>query len=228
MGCSGYIDIHTHIRGTQIPGCIRIVNADLANAAGQLSGLFSVGIHPWKIGWCPQEDFQRLQSHSNNPMLAAIGETGLDTLCQTDFALQESVFDWHIRWSEAIGKPMIIHCVRAYQQLITHRKRAGATMPWIIHGYRSSPQMAQQLVRAGCYISFGPTIFRHPHRLSTIVQAIGLGKVFLETDDTTYSIDAVYSAAARVMDLEPNLLKEQIFANFESIFPQDSNYAANR
>lgn len=218
MDCTCYIDIHTHISGLKTPGCICIVNVDQIDASFQPTGLISVGIHPWNIGFSPDSDFHNLQSLANNPLLAAIGETGLDSHCDTGFSLQEEVFDWHISWSETIGKPLIIHCVRAYQQLLAHRKRVRATMPWIIHGYRSSPQMAKQLVSAGCFLSFGTSIFRDPKKLSTIADVIGLERIFFETDDSPVPIAKVYKEAARALELEEELLAEQIFANFKSIF----------
>lgn len=135
--------------------------------------LYAAGIHPW---WTAQPDFD-LERHLDGlrtllalPEVICIGECGYDTL-QGDGPLldpvvgkkkpapidvQDEVFTAHIALSETYGKPLVIHCVRAFDRLLRLHKEHRPRQRWIIHGFRGRPALAQQLLDAGFDLSFGP------------------------------------------------------------------------
>ncbi|MDE5929471.1 MAG: TatD family hydrolase, partial [Muribaculaceae bacterium] len=84
-----------------------------------------------------------------------IGECGLDALRGPDMALQREVFLKHIGLSEALGKPLLIHAVRCWPELIALRHNLNPAQEWIIHGFRGKAELAAELLRHGFSLSFG-------------------------------------------------------------------------
>jgi TatD DNase family protein len=94
---------------------------------------FSVGIHPQNINEQWENDLENLKMISQNPKCLAIGECGLDALVNIDENLQKKIFEAQILWANQIQKPVIIHCVKRFQELIPFQKIA--KVPMIIHGF---------------------------------------------------------------------------------------------
>lgn len=144
-------DIHTHNLDA---GEDAIINLPWGTHVPE-SGYYSVGIHPWDAGKVSDDDFDRLFDYAQNDRIVAIGETGLDALRGPSLADQERVFIKHIKISEKVGKPVIIHAVRTFHDIIRLRKKLRPAQRWIIHGFRGKPALARQLIDAGIDISLG-------------------------------------------------------------------------
>ena len=137
-------DVHTH----RLPPnpeeaivCCRY--SDFPLAIQQEATYLSVGIHPWYL---TQEDIQLQLEWLNNRLqdqrIIAIGESGLDKCCRTPLDLQLEAFEKQTARSESLHLPMILHVVRAYQEIIACRKNLRACQPWIIHGFRGKKEVA--------------------------------------------------------------------------------------
>lgn len=106
----------------------------------------SAGIHPWFLSDNDMEaQIKWLESVlSSDRRVLAVGEAGLDKLCQTPFDVQQKAFNASIRLSEKHRLPLIIHTVRCFNELIALKKEVRPSQPWIIHGFRgkkSSPEV---------------------------------------------------------------------------------------
>lgn len=198
-----FVDIHTHLDNQSI---IKIVNDNFEEKI-----LTTVGIHPWEVGVIANEVPRDLQSLG---MTTAIGEVGLDKFHKETFEKQIEVFEEMIRLSESYKKPMIIHCVRAYSEIIEIRKKTRATMPWVIHGFNSSVETMRQLLRHDMYISLGEILYRNENQAVKILKNIPLGRLFLETDVSGRDIKDVYSMAASLLECDLDFLCRQIFENY--------------
>ena len=119
-----------------------------------------------------------------------------------------------IRLSESYGKPMIVHCVRAYSEIIEIRKKMKAKMPWVIHGFNSSVETMRQLLRYDMYISLGEVLYRNENQAIKILKDIPLERLFLETDVSGRDIRDVYAKAASLMGCDLVFLCKQIFENY--------------
>ena len=142
--------------------------------------------------------------------LSLIGECGLDRLCATPYDLQLAAFEAQIALSEELCRPIILHCVRALDDVL--RLKRGTTQPWIWHGFRGKPQQLQQLLDHGFYVSFG---FRH-HADS--LRACPSDRLFLETDDTPAPIAPLYATAAGLRATTEDELREQLWDNVNALF----------
>ncbi len=158
------------------------------NEALTTEGLYSVGLHPCRVEDMTDEALallvQRLSEESNR--IWAIGEAGLDKLSSVDMGLQEHYLRAQIALSEHWEKPLVLHCVRAYSELIALRRMTKAKQMWIIHGYRKGVKLAEQLLDAGFYLSFGQYFDVEALRLAKARQ-----RMFTETDDALLSIEEV-------------------------------------
>ena len=109
----------------------------------------------------------------------------MDTMCGVPMELQTEAFERHIRLSEDVRKPLIVHDVRAHPQLISLHKKWKPIMPWVIHGFRGKPQLADMLLREGFYLSFGE------HFSPASVAVVPSGKLLVETDESHLSIEEI-------------------------------------
>lgn len=117
---------------------------------------YSVAVHPWRADLADEAVLARVAALAREENFVAIGETGLDALRGPEMEAQAALFEWHIRLATELRKPLIIHAVRAWQQLIDiSRSFRPFSAPWIIHGFRGKPELARQLVAAGFSLSYG-------------------------------------------------------------------------
>lgn len=214
-----YIDVHCHRSDNQ--ALIALISIDLeADSERPSTSFYSAGIHPWNIGsdWAHQLD--RLENH---PRLLAIGECGLDSVIAVPMDLQISAFERQIVLATQWRKPLIIHCVRAFNQLIAIKQRyADHAKAWIVHGCNSHPELVKQLLAHGFYLSFGKALLNPGSRAVKSLPLIPVDKLFLETDAAdTINIDAVYAAAAKIINSDVDSLKRQLASNFQRVFLDD-------
>jgi len=211
----GYIDMHTHHEPV-----LANVTSILHCAPDRVSFQrpFSVGIHPWFIQHDNlEEDLHLLKEALSHKNCLAIGECGMDKVIKVDFKLQQTVFEHQIQLSETFQKPMIIHCVKAYSEVLALRKRYKAKQQWIIHGYRKNRLLAKQLLDHGILLSFGAALL-NDLELQNLVQELPLDRFFLETDDEAISIQSIYQEVSKLKQRSLFEVQEHISNNFNSIF----------
>ena len=173
--------------------------------------ILSFGLHPWHLteDWLTQ--LKALTSHlspsppNNSQIPPFIGECGLDRLCPTPYPLQLAAFEAQIHLSERLCRPLVLHCVRAVDDVL--RLHRGITQPWIWHGFRGKPQQMQQLLTHGFYLSFG--FHFNPDSLRTCPAE----RLFLETDDDPRPVADLYATAATLRATTPEALNQQCWDN---------------
>ena len=218
-----YIDIHSHHKSYE-GGVFRIYNQFLNDPDEELSSkAISTGLHPWHINDFDSLDSLAiiLESNINRDSVLLVGETGLDKIISTPFEQQLDVFEQHIFQSEKFSKPLIIHCVKSYQELIEVRQRIKPNQEWIIHGFNSSPELAQELVRMGFYLSIGDSLLRKNEKSREVLKKIQISRLFIETDEDNKSIQELYKEVSLIYELEAVKLKEYIYKNFINLFQND-------
>ncbi len=223
-----YVNIHTHFSNyIDNNEFIEIQNIDVDNVVNvDVSHFYSIGIHPWEVGSegvrnSGIEELGDLVSQRLGDLnFLAIGECGLDRACNTDFELQKEVFMKQVELSEQMDKPLIIHAVRSYSDIISIRKETKAKQTWIIHGFQGNEQSAEQLLKYDIFLSLGDILFKNEDKARRLLQIIPLEKLFLETDVAERNIREVYEKAASLSGLEMDKLRNDIFNNFVKIFGQ--------
>ena len=210
-----YYDIHAHHPAID-PEDVTIINRIIGNEKEEnsFSGQWcSVGIHPWYIIYNNvQGQFLRLESAVLCPSVVAVGEAGLDKLSETPLDIQSDVFAKQAALAERSGKPLIIHCVKAWDELIMQRKSMKPRVPWIIHGFRGNGILAQQLLKQGFFLSF------REYFNQQALQAAWPDRLFAETDDAAIDIRSVYRKIASSLCISLEELTATLEKNVQNVF----------
>ncbi|MDP5198765.1 TatD family hydrolase [Flavobacterium sp. DG2-3] len=211
-----YFNFHTH-QFTNQSNVLELVNQYPKDFDTEIP-FYSIGIHPWYIEENRiDEDLKIIEEKLQTKNCLAIGECGLDKRIEVPFELQLSVFEKQLELAEKYKKPVVIHCVAAFQEIMAIKKKKNIKVPMIIHGFAKNNQLAQQLINAGFHLSFGKYLLKNPD-LKTVFQNVPNDRFFLETDTTEESIVQVYELAAEYKDLDIKELQEIISSNYKSVF----------
>lgn len=196
---------------------VEVVNLDINSK--DKPNYYSYGLHPWFILKDNYEEHLKLIAlKANEKRCLAIGECGLDKLSNVDFELQQIVFLEQIKIANQINKPLVVHCVKAFNELINGLNQSNNAVPVIIHGYNNNANIKKVLVDYGCCFSFGKALLGYDSNAAKAIKNIGGKKIFLETDDADISIKYIYKKASELLGVEEDILKQQLKTNFETVF----------
>jgi TatD DNase family protein len=211
-----FFNLHTH-KSTNQRDVLELVNQYPQEFDATIP-FYSIGIHPWYIDKNQLEkDLEIIESKLQEKNCLALGECGLDKRIEIPLDVQQSVFEKQLILAEKHQKPVVIHCVAAFQEVIEIKKRLNISVPMIIHGFSKNEQVAKQLVDNGFYISFGKYLLRNPE-LESVFKSIPNNRFLLETDTIEEGILEVYTLAAKYKELELNELQEILTKNYNEIF----------
>ena len=149
--------------------------------------------------------------------LIAIGEAGFDKLRGPAMSTQAKVFEAQVIISEEIKKPLYIHCVRAWDELLPAHKKFRPKMPWLIHGFRGNIELAGQLLSKGMYLSFWFDFVIRPES-SKLLRNLPEDRIFLETDGAEIDIRLIYMKVADDLGKDVEQLKSLILNNYNNFF----------
>lgn len=187
------VDVHTH---NPRPGVLSPTMA---------------GIHPW--------DAERGLGLPDLSSSDIIGETGLDYACEVSREAQQRLFEWHLAEAERLNKPVVIHCVKAFEDVMNtlgKHRLAGV----ILHGFVGSKEQAKRAIERGYYLSFGRRSLGSP-RSCEAIKITPMEQLFCETDDDkTLDISEIYHAVAKHKELTFEELAKQLERNYKRLFRQ--------
>lgn len=200
------IDIHSHRNYPYPEG---IICADAGRLEPMPGQYYSVGLHPWHS---PHDEaaYKSLLSSAADSAVLAVGESGIDKLCGTPLYSQMLDFRRSFEVSEQCRKPLVIHCVRAHDIIISLKREFKPTMPWIIHGFRGKPTVARILIDQDIRLSFGELF--NPLAL----KATPADMIFCETDESQLGIKEIL---LRLSEAKGEDLKQRIEENILRDFP---------
>lgn len=213
-----FVNLHTH-HPALAEGDIELESIYFGQQKLPRSNRCSVGLHPWYLNDYSREMAEQwLLQEAGRPETFAIGEAGLDKVTATAWEIQQDAFDLCCQVSEQLHKPLVIHCVRAFNEILELKKRLRPLQPWIFHGFDKNAATARMLLQAGCYLSFGAALFRHNSHAADAFRQTPSDRFFLETDDSDLSIQQVYARAAEVRGITSAEVEHQVWANFQAVF----------
>lgn len=203
-----FIDIHTHNLPTSddVVAILNIIVGESFQQADRGDCYLSYGLHPWYVE-SASERMEQLRLLVEGDRVVAIGEAGLDRLAESTIERQLPIFIGQAELAECVSKPLIIHCVKAWDELIAIKKRMRPSQPWVIHGFRGNGVMACQLLHQGFYLSFGR---RHN---SDALRAAWPDCLFLESDEEHINIGDLYAEVANKLNVPLVDFKGQISRN---------------
>jgi TatD DNase family protein len=156
----------------------------LSLAAQYTSVETALGIHPWYIS---AEDLSLLQNLTDSSFknIIAIGEIGLDRKhSSVPFEIQLTVFETQLSIAKELELPIVVHCIGAFNELISCVKKIGLAEPGgIIHSFSGSSELAEQLHQLGFYFSIGGILtYAHSPKRYRMLRSIYPDYFLLETD----------------------------------------------
>lgn len=212
------INIHTHhpLNSDEI----QLVNCQLPKELPSLeSSIYSIGLHPWDLENIDVDNlFSIMLKWAQQKNVIAIGECGIDRFINTSIELQEKLFIRQVELAEELNKPLIIHAVKSYPDIIRIKKDRKKKIPWILHGYNGNQQTTEQLKAHDFYFSIGPQLLKSPEKLLKSIELIPIENLFFETDDSHEFIKTIYIFAAEKLGLSIEELKTQIYSNYKRVF----------
>lgn len=211
-----FFNLHTH-KFTNNPAITELVNQYPWEFDVTIP-FYSIGIHPWYIKEDRLEtDLKTIAEKLALPECLALGECGLDKRIEVPMALQIAVFEKQIALAEEHQKPLVLHLVAAFDELLAIKKRLKISVPIIIHGFSKNEQVAKQLLDNGFYLSFGKYLLRNPE-LKEVFQSVPNDRFFLETDTIEETLEEVYVIAAEYKGMSLIQMQYQVAANCEAVF----------
>jgi len=179
---------------------------------------FTIGIHPWFLTEDNLEgQFSTVRELANLPGILAIGEAGFDRLKGPSSEIQRKAFEDQVILSEELKMPVIIHCVRAWDEILAVHKKLRPKMNWMIHGFRGQIGLANQLLSKGMFLSFWFDFVIRPEA-GVLLKQLPKDRIFLETDGADIDINDIYSKVAIDLNMSVEELKTNIFTNFNEFF----------
>lgn len=211
-----YVNLHTHT-SRNLSNTIEIVNQYPHDFQEGFS-TYSIGIHPWYLEESRlDEDLKIIKSKLSINECIALGECGLDKRIEKIYSSQIAVFEAQLDLNKAFSKPVILHCVASFDEVISSKKNSGLTCPFIIHGFSKNEQVAKQLLKQDFYLSFGKYLLRNPD-LREVFAQIPNEKIFLETDTIAESLEEVYTFAAQCKKISAEEMQAIVWENYVRVF----------
>lgn len=187
-------NIHNHIADYPDKNVldIGIDEKEAANAP-----LFSTGIHPKLIDNTFDDKFKIVSHLASLPNCAAIGECGIDVFSSATVSEQKETFIKHLNLAQQYNKPVIIHCVRAYSDIISALNATHFLLPVVMHSYNGNIQTTQQLIRReNIYFSFSDKCLTPNCAASKSLDIIPLNRILIETDNSSSPLKPIISLIA--------------------------------
>ena len=215
-----YIDIHTH-NAKPAKGIFAVENlmAHENLMPGTITAkAFTAGIHPWHLNEFNRDKLLEYVSNvAGDPNLIAFGEAGFDKLRGPSVELQTSTFAEQVKIAGEYNKPLVIHCVRAWEELLAAHRNMKPLTPWLVHGFRGKKELALQLIKRGMYLSFWFDFVMRPDS-AELLRFLPNYRIFLETDGADVDIRDIYRKVSIDLEMDVDELKRIVINNFNALF----------
>lgn len=204
--------------------------------AAQYACPYALGIHPW---FC-DEHFsnalsdldKRINDSVHDPRFVAIGECGLDKLHKSNWQVQVKVLEHQLMLAESLNLPVILHVVKAHNEIMPLLKHYKLARAGVIHGFYGSIELANEYVKLGYKLGVGGLILNSDaKKLKACVTNISLNSILIETDspamspksalekrNTPHILPLIIDEIAKLRNKPSVLIREQMFDNTAQLF----------
>jgi TatD DNase family protein len=142
-----------------------------------------LGLHPEEV----RADWREVLS-AIAPAVAetiAIGEVGLDFYWSREFEQEQlEAFEEQVRWSVEMRLPLMIHCRKAQNEMVTILKRYRDNLPGgVFHCFTGNEIEARELLQFDRFVlGIGGVLTFKKSNLPTTLAEVPLDRIVLETD----------------------------------------------
>ncbi len=141
------------------------------------------GVHPMHADQLTPATLSELRRYAQ--FGTAIGEIGLDYLLPSPSRkMQQEAFRAQLDIAREAGLPVLLHCRRAFDDLIAIVREAGINASGgVMHSFSGSVETAMTCLRLGLHISLSGTVtYLNARRPVDVAAAVPLERLLLETD----------------------------------------------
>lgn len=196
-----------------------------------------IGLHPEEV----KSDWQQVLSEmkplleSSDGEVIAIGEVGLDYYWSREFEQEQlAAFEEQVRWSVETRLPLMIHCRKAQNEMVTLLKRYKADLPGgVFHCFTGNAREAEELLQFDRFVLGigGVLTFKKSHLPEVLPAVVPLDRIVLETDspymapvpmrgkrnESAY-VKYVLEKLAESYGVAPEVIAKATNANVERVF----------
>ena len=160
----------------------------------QFDGLYyALGLHPFFSQEHSQHALSLLSEQltevagteeKKDHKCVAVGECGLDfAIADANRERQIELLSAQLELANQYRLPVILHCRKAFPELVSVLKRTPPIAGGVYHGFSGSLPQAEQLIDLGIKIGVGGTItYRRANKTRNTIAALPLAALMLETD----------------------------------------------
>ncbi len=217
---SEFINIHSN---KARPDSIYSVDTFLRNTP-PIESYYSLGLHPWnsdRMNW--ELFYSNYRQYLHLEKCLFIGETGLDFFSEIDRSTQEDIFRKHIELASLLKKPLLIHCVKAYNEVKRILRESSFKQKVIFHNYNGNTQQTEDFLKdSNIYFSFGENLFRHNSGAQKSSYLVPTSRIFFETDESNLEIKEVYHFFSTVTKTPLKELCDSVYSNYRCLFIQEA------
>ena len=147
-----------------------------------------LGLHPEEVRTDWRDQLAQIKSFliSHFSFLISIGEVGLDYYWSREFEQEQLLaFEEQVRWSVELQLPLMIHCRKAQNELVSILKRYAKDLPGgVFHCFTGNEQEALQLLEFDRFVLGigGVLTFKKSHLPEVLPACVPLDRIVLETD----------------------------------------------
>jgi len=214
-----WVDIHRHSVNLQNDDVISVLNLDKDFKKAN-DHYFTVGIHPWWIKEVDCDDaLEAMIKLSQDKNFICFGEMGIDRAIELSYEIQISIFEKQLELAREYSPHyIIVHCVRAFNEILGAVKRTKYKGTLIFHDYNASEEITKELLSHGHLLSYGRHLFNDSTKAYKQFKDIPLQNILLECDDwEEKTIQDIYQKASEVKGIEIDVLKMSLYKQFKKI-----------
>ncbi|MCP4324067.1 MAG: TatD family hydrolase [Alteromonadales bacterium] len=196
---------------------------------------YALGIHPHFLSSFQTQDLPLLKEKllNRNHKCIALGEIGLDKFAQASQSQQELVFIEQLKIAEELKLPIILHCVKKQDRIITLLKEHNFKQGGVYHAFSGSLEVAETFIKLGFKLGVGGVI-TYPNSTKTrqTVTKLPIESMVLETDAPDMSIyqqqtahndplniQTIFDSLLSLRHESKSQLATQLYQNTFNIFP---------
>lgn len=144
----------------------------------------ALGLHPYFIHNHNEKDVEILEQAIRTMAPDAVGEFGLDFMLDAStFDKQYDYFNQQLALAKSYKMPLVIHCRKAHDQLLSRVIKARFHQGGFIHGFSGSIQQAKRYLDHGFVLGLGGALtYERAKAMHKMVAALPDDGYTLETD----------------------------------------------
>ena len=143
-----------------------------------------VGLHPEEVRADWRDQLTAIRDLLSSPI--AIGEVGLDFYWSREFEQDQlDAFECQVRWAVETRLPLMIHCRKAQNELVSILKRYAKDLPGgVFHCFTGNEIEAQELLQFDRFVLGigGVLTFKKSHLPEVLPRVVPLDRIVIETD----------------------------------------------